>query len=85
MDELKNLLVIISVVVAILISASLPWLIILAYGFRALAEEMERTQFTSGLGNTYVILLIIAMISSALILYFLISWVSRNKNRWFNM
>jgi hypothetical protein len=85
LEELRNLLILIIVVVGILISASLPWLIILAYGFQSLAREMEQTQFTSGLGNAYVILLILAMVSSSLILYFLVSWVAKNKNRLFDL
>lgn len=75
----------ITVVVVVLVSASLPWLMMLAYGFRALALEMEQTQFTAGLGDAYVYLLIIAMISSALILYGLVSWITKNKKRLFNM
>lgn len=85
MEEIRNLLVLITVVVGILVSASLPWLIILAYGFQSLAQEMEQTQFTSGLGNAYVILLVLAMISSSLILYFLVSWVAKNKKRLFDL
>jgi hypothetical protein len=85
MEEIKNLFILIAVVVGILLGASLPWLIILAYGFQTLAAEMQETQFTSGLGNSYVILLILAMISSSLILYFLVSWVAKNKKRMFDM
>lgn len=84
MDELKNLLVLIIVVVGILLTASLPWLAVLAYGFQSLAAEMEQSQFVSGLGNAYVILLIIGMTSSALILYFLVSWVAKHKSRLFH-
>lgn len=83
MDELKNILILTIVVVSVLIIASLPWLLILAFGFRALAAEMEKVEMTFGLGNAYVSLLILAMVSSALLLYFLVSWIVRHKDRIF--
>ncbi|MFP4089177.1 MAG: hypothetical protein ACLFT3_02635 [Cyclobacteriaceae bacterium] len=85
MEEIKNLFILIAVVVGILLGASLPWLIILAYGFQTLAAEMEQTQFTSGLGNAYVLLLILGMVGSFLILYFLVSWVAKNKKQMFDV
>ncbi|MFP4095753.1 MAG: hypothetical protein ACLFUB_14805 [Cyclobacteriaceae bacterium] len=85
MEEIKNLFILIAVVVGILLGASLPWLIILAYGFQTLAAEMEQTQFTSGLGNAYVLLLILGMVGSSLILYFLVSWVAKNKKQMFDV
>lgn len=83
MDELKNILILTVVIVSILVIASLPWLIILAFGFKALAAEMEEVELTFGLGNAYVSLLILAMVSSALLLYFLVSWIIRHKDRIF--
>ncbi|MEK6478423.1 hypothetical protein WJR50_12845 [Catalinimonas sp. 4WD22] len=83
MDELKNLLILTVTIVSVLIIASLPWLIILAFGFQSLAAEMEQTELTFGLGNAYVSLLIIAMVSSALILYFLVSWIVKHKDNFF--
>ncbi|WPP52578.1 hypothetical protein [Catalinimonas niigatensis] len=83
MDELKNLLMLTIIIVSILIIASLPWLLILAFGFQTLAAEMEEVELTFGLGNAYVSLLILAMVSSALILYFLVSWIVKHKNRIF--
>lgn len=71
------------IIVGILIIASLPWLLILAFGFQALAAEMEKVELTFGLGNAYVSLLILAMVSSALILYFLVSWIVKHKNQIF--
>lgn len=71
------------IIVSILIIASLPWLIILAFGFQALAAEMNKVALTFGLGNAYISLLIAAMISSALILYFLVSWVIKHKDQIF--
>lgn len=83
MDELKNLLILTITIVSVLIITSLPWLFILAFGFQSLAAEMERTELTFGLGNAYVSLLIIAMVSSALLLYFLVSWIVKHKDRIF--
>ncbi len=83
MDELKNLLILTVTIVSVLIIASLPWMIILVYGFKALAAEMERVELTFGLGNAYVSLLILAMVSSTLILYFLVSWIIKHKDRIF--
>ncbi|MDF9798715.1 ABC-type multidrug transport system permease subunit [Catalinimonas alkaloidigena] len=83
MEELKNLLILTVTVVSVLIIASLPWMFILAFGFRSLAAEMEQVELTFGLGNAYVSLLIIAMVSSALILFFLVSWVVKHKDRFF--
>jgi hypothetical protein len=84
MEEIKKLALLTFIVVAILITSSLPWLIILVYGFRSLAAEMQQTQFTAGLGNAYVIILISALILSSLILFFLVRWVSKNKKRLFD-
>jgi len=80
MDEIKNLLILIVLVVSVLIISSLPWLMILAFGFQALAQEMEQVELTFGLGNAYVSLLILAMVCSALLLFFLINWVVKNKH-----
>ncbi|WKN29579.1 hypothetical protein PZB74_11450 [Porifericola rhodea] len=80
MDEIKNLLILIVLVVSVLIISSLPWLMILAFGFQALAQEMEQVELTFGLGNAYVSLLILAMVCSALLLFFLINWIVKNKH-----